>query len=217
MKPVNQCFSKSKKLMDYDCQTLLNNQKHSDAKKDCFPTSPYTISGLQNQSHDVVERHIINRSTDYEALQLWKGSLGSPPDPFSKILRFKKIKNKLFFSFSSLFTSRSAALASATSAAGSAPSRTSAPSGGTTTSCWGSSAPRSSTWRRPRRWWRSTWRSGTTHQSGSRTSTPPTPPWPNWWVSQLQIGILCSSENVDPRTFMTETAEFFVGMWWFQR
>ena len=41
-----------------------------------YPTNPFTISKLQNSSHDVPELHKIRRSPDLEALKLGKGSSG---------------------------------------------------------------------------------------------------------------------------------------------
>ena len=41
-----------------------------------FPTSPSTISELNNLSHDVSKLHKIRLSTDVEALKLEKGSSG---------------------------------------------------------------------------------------------------------------------------------------------
>ena len=41
-----------------------------------LPMSPFTISELWNPSHDVLELHKIRRSTDFEAVKLWKVSSG---------------------------------------------------------------------------------------------------------------------------------------------
>ena len=42
-----------------------------------YPTSTFQISKLYNPSHDVLELRRIRRSRDFEALKLWKDSLGT--------------------------------------------------------------------------------------------------------------------------------------------
>ena len=61
--------------------TLSNLPIHnSGARRSTFPTSPSTISELQNPLHYIPELHKIRRSPDLEALKLWKGLSGSFSD-----------------------------------------------------------------------------------------------------------------------------------------